>query len=352
MSFALSLDVSLASRTTFGVGGPARELCDARDEGSLIAALAGDLPAVLLGGGSNVVVSDAGIDGRVIAIGTRGVTFARAGERVRVTAAAGEPWDALVARTVDEGLAGLECLSGIPGLVGATPIQNVGAYGQEVGGAIASVRAFDREAGTAVSFTPEECAFRYRDSAFKSRWPGRFVVLAVTFALDAAAPIVPRYRELEEALARLGAPPSLADVRRAVIALRRAKGMVTDPDDTDTRSAGSFFTNPLVDDAALADLRAAVGADVLVPTFPGEHGRTKVPAAWLIERAGFRKGHARGRAAISHKHALALVNTGGACAGEIVALAREIRDGVRARLGVRLVPEAVFLGFPSDPMEG
>ena len=344
--------VSLAPRTTFGVGGPARELCDADTEATLVEALASAEELVLLGGGSNVVVSDVGVDARVVAIATRGVALGRQGDRVLVTAAAGERWDALVVRTVDEGLAGLECLSGIPGLVGATPIQNVGAYGQEVADTIASLRAFDRETRAIATLAPEECAFRYRDSVFKSRFPGRFVVLSVTFALAERAPIVPKYRELEDAIARLGAPPTLRDVRSTVVALRRAKGMVTDAADADSRSAGSFFTNPLLDEGGLKALRDAVGAAVTIPTFAAERGLTKVAAAWLIERAGFRKGHRHRRAAISSKHALAITNTGEATAEEIVGLAREIRDRVRAELGVTLHAEPVFLGFPTHPLDG
>jgi UDP-N-acetylmuramate dehydrogenase len=308
-------------------------------------------PAIVLGGGSNVVIADRGIDCLVVAISTRGIDVVPTASGAEVTAAAGEPWDAFVAHTVSLGLAGVECLSGIPGQVGATPIQNVGAYGQEVADTIVRVRAVDRESGDLVELAASECAFRYRDSAFKSRWPGRFVVLSVTFALRAGPPRVPAYRELESAIAALGRPPSLDDVRATILALRRAKGMVFDLGDPDARSAGSFFTNPLLDGAGFSRLRDAVPAEVAIPTFPAEAGITKVPAAWLIERAGFRKGHRRGRAAISSKHALAIVNTGGATADEIVGLAREIRDGVRERLGVTLHAEPVFLGFEADPLE-
>ena len=309
-------------------------------------------PLILLGGGSNVVIADRGIASLVVAIATRGIDVHPSPTGAEVTSAAGEPWDAFVAHTLSLGLAGLECLSGIPGQVGATPIQNVGAYGQEVADTVVRVRALDRHSNEVVELGAEDCAFRYRDSAFKSRWPGRFVVLSVTFSLRAGAPTIPAYRELEGAIAKLGHPPSLADVRGTIVGLRRAKGMVFDLDDPDARSAGSFFTNPLLDASAFASLRAAVPADVAIPTFPAESGVTKVPAAWLIERAGFRKGHRRGRVAISSKHALALTNTGGATADEIVSLAREIRDGVRDRLGVTLHPEPVFVGFEHDPMIG
>ena len=243
--------------------------------------------------------------------------------------------------SVAQGLAGLECLSGIPGLVGATPIQNVGAYGQEISDTVVSVRAYDLTEGREVSLTAAECQFGYRDSAFKSVFPGRFVVLEVTFALRNGAPRLPAYKELSLALA--SESPSVERVREVVLALRRAKGMVVDPSDADSKSAGSFFTNPLLDDAAVERLRARLGATTL-PTFPGGAGRTKVPAAFLIERAGFSKGTERGTARISRKHALALVNVGGSAAA-VLALAREIRDAVQERFDVRLEPEPVLVGF-------
>ena len=253
----------IAPFTTLRVGGEARELVTVDTEADLVDAVReadarGDA-VLVLGGGSNVVVADEGFDGRVVRVATRGVTTTRADDLVHVRAAAGEPWDALVARTVQDDLAGLECLSGIPGLVGATPIQNVGAYGQEVSDTITAVRAWDRRDACVVTLGPADCAFGYRDSAFKSAMPGRHVVLDVTFALRPDGAPAVRYGELSRALARLPSP-TLTATRDAVLALRRAKSMVLDDDDPESRSAGSFFTNPVVD-AAVAD---AIWASLLV----------------------------------------------------------------------------------------
>lgn len=342
----------LAPLTTLGVGGPARRLVTAdRDEDVREVALEADRagePLIVLGGGSNLLVSDAGFPGTVLRMATRGVTFEDAGDRVHVTAAAGEPWDGFVERVVAEGLAGAECLAGIPGLVGAVPMQNVGAYGQEVSDTIVSVRALDRESGAVVEIPRDACGFAYRSSVFRGR--DRHVFLAVTFAFARSSESRPlRYAELVRALGiEAGGTAPLARVRDTVIALRRGKGMVVDPADPDTKSAGSFFTNPILDAAALAELEARA-ADALrpgerMPTFPDQGGRTKVSAAWLIERAGFTKGFTKGRAAISSKHALALVNRGDATAEELLALARAVQAGVAARFGVRLENEPVILG--------
>jgi UDP-N-acetylmuramate dehydrogenase len=351
---------ALAERTTLGVGGRPRAWAEAHDEPGLVDAVDGCArrgePYVVLGGGSNVVAADEGFDGTVVAVATRGVRFARAaGGAVLVEAAAGEPWDALVARCVGEGLAGLECLAGIPGLVGATPIQNVGAYGQEVGDVIAAVRAYDPVSRRVETLGPHDCGFAYRDSAFKREGPGRRVVLAVTFALRPGPPAPVRYAELARALGGAG-PPHLERVREAVLALRRSKSMVVDPDDPDSRSAGSFFTNPVLGPDAFAALRARLAASgalrpgEAVPSFEGGAGRFKVPAAWLIERAGIKKGERRGGAAVSRAHALAIVNREGATAADVVGLARDVRDRVVRSSGVPLTPEPVFVGFPPDPL--
>ncbi|HLI40192.1 MAG TPA: UDP-N-acetylmuramate dehydrogenase [Streptosporangiaceae bacterium] len=341
----------LADCTTLGVGGPARRFIRAGTEADLVEAVrAADQrgePVLLLGGGSNVVVADEGFDGTVIQVATRGV--GRDGEPGTVTAAAGEDWDGLVARTVAEGLAGLECLSGIPGLVGATPIQNVGAYGQEVSQVLTCVRGYDRVAQQITAMPNERCGFGYRTSGFR-RDPGRFVVLSVTFRLAVrplSAPV--RYPELADVLGvRVGDRVPGAEARSAVIELRQRKGMVVDPADPDTRSVGSFFVNPVLDQAALAAVEAAArarcGAGARVPRFDAGDGLVKVPAAWLIERAGFGRGYGRGGARISTKHALALVNSGSATAADVIALAREIRDGVRGAFGISLAPEPVLVG--------
>jgi len=350
--------VPLAPRTTLGVGGPARHYLVATDAEDVQAGLAWAgaraLPVLVLGGGSNVVVADAGFPGLALEVAIGGVEIERAAGRALLRAGAGEPWDAVVGRAVAEGLAGIECLSGIPGRVGATPIQNVGAYGQEVRETIAFVRAFDRVSERVVDLSPAECGFDYRTSVFKAAGPPRWVVLSVGFELRAggaggAGPAT--YPELAAALAARGSTPDLREVREVVLALRRAKSMVVDPADPESRSAGSFFLNVLLDDAGFAQLVArgvasgALTAGEAPPRYPASGGRTKVPAAWLIERAGCRRGEALGGARISHKHALALVNGGAATAAEIVALARRVQARVRDAFAVDLVMEPVLAGF-------
>jgi UDP-N-acetylmuramate dehydrogenase len=354
-AFELRTDVPLAPCCTLQLGGPARYFAEVASEDALREALAWAharaLPIALLGGGSNVVVPDEGFDGLVIRLALRGVEV-RAGAVASVTAAAGEPWDALVARTVDEGLAGLECLSGIPGSTGATPIQNVGAYGQEVSETIAAVRVLDRRTLQVHTLSNAECGFAYRDSAFK-RGEGTAagaVVLGVTFALRPGGAPAVRYPELARALAARGlAKPTLSDVRRVVIELRRSKSMVLDPADENHRSAGSFFTNPIVsvNDAARVVERAlsrGVARDPAeVPRFDAGPDRVKLAAAWLIERAGFRKGERRSAVGISSRHALALVHHGGGTTAALLDLAREIRERVQEVWGVELSLEPVVL---------
>src|SRR5215831_15462266 len=366
--------VPLAGYTTLHLGGPARHFAEAADDTELVAQVwAADErgePLLVLGGGSNLVVADEGFPGAVVHVATRGIHHEADGDHVLLTMAAGEDWDTVVAGTVADGLAGLECLSGIPGLAGATPIQNVGAYGQEVAQTLVAVRGYDRERGEVVDLAAAECGFGYRTSSFKRSLQragarpgglpgpvtGRFVVLGVTFRLERSAMSAPvRYPELARVLgvAEGGRAP-LAEVRTAVLALRRGKGMVLDPADPDTRSAGSFFTNPVLDLAAFAALERAVaatcGPGVHVPRFPAGPGQVKVPAAWLIERAGFAKGYpdgpipGSGGARISAKHTLALVNPGGATTAGLLALAREVADGVRKAFGVDLAAEPVLVG--------
>ena len=343
----------LAPLTTLRLGGPARRLVEAADDGDLVAAVreadAGGEPVLVLAGGSNVVVADEGFDGTVVRVATRGVELERGADgAVLLSAQAGEPWEAVVERAQVEGLAGVECLTGIPGSAGATPIQNVGAYGQEVAAIVTEVRVLDRRTGVVERLPAAACGFRYRTSVFKR--DDRRVVLGVTFALrpsERSEPI--RYAELARRLGvRVGDDVPLADARAAVLDLRRAKGMVVDPADPDSISAGSFFTNPVLDPSTYAALRERVagrlGAEVSAPAFPQADGRTKTSAAWLIERAGFERGHARGPVAISAKHTLALVNRGDATTAQLVALAREIAAGVEEAFGVRLVPEPVFVG--------
>jgi UDP-N-acetylmuramate dehydrogenase len=301
--------------------------CDDREEQLLI-----------LGGGSNLIVHDIGFAGTVVRIASRGFEERRRGNIVELTVQAGEPWDAVVARTIREGLAGFECLSGIPGLTGATPIQNVGAYGREIAETVRVVDVLDRQRRQVVQVSPEACGFGYRTSAFKGS--DRYVVLAVTFLLDVAATSRPiRYAELARVLGlAVGDSAPLDAVREKVLALRRAKGMLLDPGDPDTVSAGSFFTNPVLSEAAAAQLPAAA------PRWPQPDGSVKTSAAWLIERSGFGKGYGNGRARISSKHTLALTNRGGATTAELLALARTVRDGVRNQFGVELVNEPVIVG--------
>jgi UDP-N-acetylmuramate dehydrogenase len=362
--FAPRNAVPLGPLTTLGLGGDARHFVAAADAATVVAALtwaqAEALPVFILGAGSNLIVPDAGFAGLVIQMAIRGLDFAPddpASDVVVLDVAAGEPWDGVVAAAVARELAGIECLSGIPGTAGATPVQNVGAYGQEVGQVIRNVTAFDRDQGAIVTLTAADCRFAYRDSRFKHE-PDRFVVLSVQFALVRQGPPALRYPELRAALASAGAAPTLAQVRDTVLALRRRKSMVIDPADPNRRSVGSFFTNPVVTDAELQAVAArAVAAGLVadaadVPRFAAGPGQHKVPAAWLIEKAGFHKGMRRGPVGISSAHALALVHHGGGTTANLLALAREIRDGVQARLGVRLVPEPVVLGRAAsgDPL--
>jgi UDP-N-acetylmuramate dehydrogenase len=336
------------------VGGPARYFAEARAEAEVYEACAWararGLPLRVLGGGSNLVIGDGGVDALVVHIALRGLAVHESGAAVEVTAAAGEPWDDLVALTVARGWAGLECLSGIPGLVGATPIQNVGAYGQEVSQSVTAVRALDRGTGEIVTLAGADCGFAYRDSRFKSGEPGRYVVLAVTYRLAPGGAPAVRYAELERHLAGRGlARPALADVRASVLAIRRAKSMVLDPADPNHRSCGSFFTNPVVSAAESAGVAARAG-DPAMPRWPQPDGRVKLSAAWLIERAGFTRGLADGPVGLSTRHTLAIVAHDGARARDVVAFARRVQAAVAARFGVRLTPEPVFWDVP-EPAE-
>ncbi|MEO9157337.1 MAG: UDP-N-acetylmuramate dehydrogenase [Kofleriaceae bacterium] len=335
-------EVALAPLTTLGVGGAAKQFATFASVAELQALLATDEPILVLGGGSNVVIGDAGFDGLVIQPANRGVT--RIGlfdDFAIVSAFAGVVWDDFVAQMVGEGLAGLECLSGIPGLVGATPMQNVGAYGQEVADTIGFVRAWDRERGELVKLEAADCRFGYRSSRFKG--DARWVIDEVRFRLPRRTASLPiHYAELAKALGIApGGTAPLHHVRETVLALRRGKGMVVDPADPDSRSAGSFFTNPIASAELAAAVEARAGARP--PQWGQPDGRVKLAAAWLIERAGFAKGFTRGRVGISHKHALALVNRGGATASELLAFADDIIAGVESRLGVTLVPEPIIV---------
>lgn len=336
---------TLAERTTLRVGGPAHTWVVARSGAELVdAVLSADdagIPVLLLGGGSNLLVADAGFPGTVIEVASRGIEVDVVGDVVHLAVAAGEPWDEVVAHAVAQGWSGIEALSGIPGLVGATPIQNVGAYGQDVSQTVATVRVLDRADGEVRSLDGADCGFGYRMSRFKAD-AGRWAVLSVTLRLSATGTGVVRYAELARELGvAVGDPASVAEIRDRVLALRARKGMVLDDSDQDTWSAGSFFTNPVVDDAVALRIPDAC------PRYPSAFG-TKLSAAWLIEHAGIGKGFALAAdapAAISGKHTLALTNRGGATAADILDLARVVRAAVRARFAVELDIEPTLVGI-------
>jgi UDP-N-acetylmuramate dehydrogenase len=343
--------VPLSQYTTLELGGPAEYFVRVRERAELIDALqwarGRKLAVQVLGGGSNVVISDLGLPGLTIRLETRGVRTVRAAaDVVELSVEAGEPWDAAVERAVAEDLAGLECLSGIPGLAGATPIQNVGAYGQEVSQTIRRVELLDRDTLQVVTRTHAECGFGYRTSTFKAA-PDRFVVLSVTFGLREHGAARVQYAELARALAN--PQPRLNEVRDTVLALRRTKSMVIDPADENRRSVGSFFLNPVVsaevvkDVATRAIAAGLITAEAELPSFAADGG-IKLPAAWLIERSGFAKGQRMNGVGISSRHALALVNDGRGTSAELVELARTIQNAVQAKFGVRLQPEPVLLG--------
>jgi UDP-N-acetylmuramate dehydrogenase len=366
--FILREQVPLSGYTTLRLGGAAATFVEAGSSEDVTDAVrgvdAGGGQLLVLGGGSNLVVADEGFPGTVLRIGTAGISVAEDGGRVLVTAAAGENWHRLVEWSVAEKLAGIECLAGIPGLVGATPIQNVGAYGQEVSATVATVTAYDRASGSVVSLSGPECGFGYRTSVFKrTGWPssaapsaaaptGRWVVLDVTFALERDPMSRPvSYAQLAAHLGvAIGERAPVDVVRSAVLDLRRGKGMVLDPADPDTASAGSFFTNPVLSPAGLAELERVAAArlglpGVRVPYFPAAGGQVKVPAAWLIEHSGFGKGFpGHGAARISSKHTLALANVGGASTADVLGLARQIVSGVRSAFGIELASEPVLVG--------
>jgi UDP-N-acetylmuramate dehydrogenase len=341
----LQENVPLAPLTTIGIGGPARFFLRATSVDELREALAwaADRPVFLLGGGSNLLISDAGFDGLVIHLDLRGITVESEDEHAMVKVAAGEPWDELVAYAVSHGWAGIECLSGIPGSTGATPIQNVGAYGQEVAETIARVEALDRTTGTVVWFTNWDCRFGYRSSLFKSHERDRYAVLSVTFRLKRNGCATIRYPELQKYVDERGVSvDDLQGVRESVIAIRKRKGMVLDPHDPDTRSDGSFFMNPIVTPAQYEAFARIVPE---APHFPSGD-EVKLSAAWLIEHAGFHKGFVHGNVGLSSKHSLALINRGGGTAAEVVELVRRIQAQVREQFGVEIHPEPNFIGFP------
>ncbi len=346
-------NVPLAPFTTLGVGGPAHYLAEARSEAEVIEAVgfarARHLPLFVLGGGSNLVVADAGFFGLVLKIGIANVSrFTAPHGGVVFNAGAGMDWDTLVAQAVESDCAGLECLSGIPGTVGGTPVQNVGAYGQEVSETIREVRVLDLRSMEIGTLSNAECGFAYRSSIFNTTERDRYIILQVSFALREGARPQPSLCRAAKVLCRGSGEPTLAEVRAAVREIRHGKAMLIVPGDDDARSAGSFFKNPIVPQSFFEELAARLGSRGLqLPSYPYANGFRKLPAAWLVEHAGFAKGYTKARAGISRKHALAIINRGGATAADIIALKDEIQARVLSEFGIELAPEPVFVGFSS-----
>jgi UDP-N-acetylmuramate dehydrogenase len=352
-SIAIRENVQLAPYTTLGIGGPARYFAGVKREEQIPEALdfafKHSCPVFILGSGSNIVVSDSGFPGLILKMEIAGIQSFDDGQMI--LAAAGEEWDKAVQRCVELNLAGVECLSGIPGTVGAAPVQNIGAYGQEAGEVILSVRVFDRENQDITELSAAECKFAYRSSIFNTTETGRYIILRVAFGLRMDGSSCIQYRDLQLRFGKRSRPPSLRETRDAVLQIRESKAMVLRDKDPDSKSVGSFFKNPALDSAAAAQVEnraralGLLGTTEKIPTFQALEGKEKMPAAWLIERAGFTKGFTRGNAAISGKHALALVNRGSASAQDILDLMRHIQERVHELFGIELQPEPIFVGF-------
>jgi UDP-N-acetylmuramate dehydrogenase len=344
----------MAPLTTLGVGGPARYFVEAIREDEVREAVdfarSQELPLFVLGGGSNLVVSDEGFPGLVLRVALRGITTRPEDRSTTIfQAAAGEDWDRFVSSAVRTNCAGIECLSGIPGTVGATPVQNVGAYGQEVAETIVSVETMDLNNGRLKLFSNAECGFSYRTSRFNTSDRGRHIILRVSFALKAATSPKLAYADLKRHFGSRAETASLSDVRDAVISIRQSKGMVLDQNDPDSLSAGSFFKNPVLSAEQFRSLeQCATQRGLQVPSYPALASQHKVSAAWLVEQAGFNKGYSRGTVGISTKHSLAIVNRGGATAADIVSLKNDIQRAVADQFGITLQAEPVFLGFAAN----
>jgi UDP-N-acetylmuramate dehydrogenase len=353
-------EIPLAPLTTLGVGGRARYFAELKREDEVREAVqfakSRELPLFILGGGSNLVVADSGWPGLVLWMAMGGITTPAtedAGNAVLFSVGAGVDWDDFVAQAIVQNCAGVECLSGIPGSVGGTPVQNVGAYGQEVSDTIESVRVFDLKDERVVVLPKPACGFRYRSSIFNTAERGRYIILRVNYRLKRGGSPSLKYADLQKYFAERVATnsaerklPSLTEVRHAVREIRRSKGMLIVPGDEDCRSAGSFFKNPIITEAAFEELRArATTKGMAIPNYPALDAQHKVSAAWLVENSGFSKGYEMGSAGISQKHALALINRGEAKASDIISLKDRIQNGVQEAWGVRLEPEPVFVGF-------
>ena len=357
MNLNVQENVSLAEFTTLKIGGKARFFVSAQNETEVVEALKfaekNAFDVFILGGGSNVLIADEGFDGLVLQIALKGVsTFPKKGETIYVTANAGEDWDEFVAFCVEKNLAGIECLSGIPGFVGGTPVQNVGAYGQEVSETIRSVKCFDRNAKKMIELTNSECGFAYRTSIFNTTRKNRFVVLAVTYALELNGEPKIVYRDLQNYF--IGRNPSLQETRCGVIDIRSTKSMVINETDANSKSAGSFFKNPIVNLNKFAEIEQIAKKMNLeeVPSFCIDAGNIKIPAAWLIEKSGFYKGFQSGRVGLSTKHTLAIVNLGNATASDVIRFKEEIQMKVKQKFGVALQPEPIFIGFKNNQERG
>ncbi len=343
--------VALAPFTTLGVGGPARYFTEARSEAEVAEAVefarSRQAPLFVLGGGSNLVVADTGFAGLVLKVALSALSCSTPpGTDALFIAGAGVNWDTLVAQTVDANCAGLECLSGIPGTVGGTPVQNVGAYGQEVAETIREVKVLDLQTLEVRTLSNAECGFTYRASIFNTTERDHYIILQVSFGLQQGAKPCVRYADLQQFFADRTSAPTLAEVRAAVREIRHRKAMLIVPGDEDAHSAGSFFKNPIVSQGRFEELSARVESRGLqMPSYPSDDGFRKLPAAWLVEHAGFPKGYNKGAAGISRRHALAIVNRGGATTADILALKNEIQAGVFHAFGIELYPEPVLVGF-------
>ncbi len=349
----LQENVLLSPFTTLGIGGLARYFVNAYDEQTIFDAVVWakkhKLPLFVLGGGSNLLIADSGFSGLVLQVNNLGIENLYQDGKILVTVAAGETWDDFVTFSVKNNWAGVEGLSGIPGKVGATPIQNVGAYGQEVKDTIVRLQAYDRYLGKVVSFSNEECKFSYRQSLFKSEAKDRYIILKVTYCLTPDFRPIIHYPELQKyLLENFSLTPSLLNIRDAVLSIRRSKAMVVDPLDPDSKSVGSFFMNPIVEEEKLLLIKEKLlikGFSDAIPQFPTTTGTVKLSAAWLIEKAGFKKGYQKGNVAVSSKHTLALVNKNGGTANEVCLLAKEIQKTVKEKFEIWLEPEPTYVGF-------
>ncbi|MGI9035951.1 MAG: UDP-N-acetylmuramate dehydrogenase [Pyrinomonadaceae bacterium] len=352
MDFKIRQNLSLAPLTTLKIGGNARFFVEAKTENEIIKAVKfaeqNNLRLFVLGGGSNVLISDAGFDGLVLQIALKGIAVQEKDKKIYVTAQAGEDWDAFCAFCAGENLQGVECLSGIPGFVGATPVQNVGGYGQEVSETIVIVRAFDRKTNHILELTNADCKFSYRASIFNTTEKNRFIVLSVTYALNSGSEPKIAYRDLQEFFD--GKTPTLQETREAVLQIRRAKSMVIEEKDPNSKSAGSFFKNPFVSPEKFVEIeRQAESLGIeKAPSFKVDEKNVKIPAAWLIEQSGFHKGFKFGNVGLSTKHTLAIVNLGHANAAEIVELKNKIQSQVKINFDIDLIPEPVFVGFTEN----